>query len=194
MGPGTDPHLYKPTPGDIELLDEADVIVTNGLHLEGKMAETLKKYGEEKPVLVVADGISKRALIKSADFDDSYDPHVWFDPSLWMDGLENITTELGKIDSLSKGYYRNNFESYKTEANELNSWIEKTVQEVIDTNRVLITSHDAFSYFGRKYDIQVKGIQGISTLSEVGLKDIADMVDFIIARQIKSIFVEDIHF
>lgn len=190
MGPGTDPHLYKPTPGDIKLLDEADVIISNGLHLEGKMAEMLAKYGKEKPVFKVSDGIPTDSLIKSADFSDAYDPHVWFDPTLWGMGLNYITQELGKLDTVSADYYDKNFEMYQQELITVSEWVEQELATLKDSNRVLITSHDAFSYFGRRFNIEVRGIQGISTLSEVGLKDIADMVDFVIAREIKSIFIE----
>ncbi len=190
MGPGTDPHLYKPTPGDIELLDKADVILVNGLHLEGKMADILEKYGNEKPVIAVSDGIDKSKIIKSADFADSYDPHIWFDSEIWMEGFQEITNQLCKLDSTSRTYFQTNFRRYQGEVEEMNKWVETTMSGISDQSKVLITSHDAFSYFGRRYGIEVKGIQGISTLSEVGLKDIADMVDFVIARQIKSIFVE----
>lgn len=190
MGPGTDPHLYKPTPGDIELLDEADVIISNGLHLEGKMAEMLDKYGKEKPVIKVSDGIDQVKFIKAADMDDSYDPHIWFDPELWMKGMQYVTNELIKVDSTQKGYYSENFEAYNAEVMEANNEFKNELARLTDSTKVLITSHDAFSYFGRLYGIEVKGIQGISTLSEVGLKDISDMVDFVIARQIKSIFIE----
>lgn len=190
MGPGTDPHLYKPTPGDIELLDKADVIIINGLHLEGKMADLLKKYGLEKPVLAVSDGIPKEKIIKSADFADSYDPHIWFDSEIWMAGFQEITSRLCALDSTSKDYYQANFSRYKKQVEEMNGWVKTEMDKLNDHSKVLITSHDAFSYFGRCYGIEVKGIQGVSTLSEVGLKDVADMVDFVIEHQIKSIFVE----
>ncbi|MBI3136772.1 MAG: zinc ABC transporter substrate-binding protein [Bacteroidetes bacterium] len=190
MGPGTDPHIYKPTPGDIELLDDADVIVCNGLHLEGKMAEMLDKYAKEKPVLKVSDGIAEKDLIKSVDLGDSYDPHIWFDTQIWMQGLKYIATELGKIDSTSAAYYTGNFNRYQKEAEELDEWVFTQLDSLDTNHRVLITSHDAFSYFGRRYNVEVRGIQGISTLSEVGLKEISDMVDFIIQRQIAALFVE----
>lgn len=190
MGPGTDPHLYKPTPGDIELLDEADIIISNGLHLEGKMADMLDKYSAEKPVIKVSDGIDKAQLIKSADFDDSYDPHIWFDTKIWMDGMEFVAKELARVEGDTTDYFMDNFEAYKKHVDELDQSIRISLESISDSARVLITSHDAFSYFGRRYGIEVRGIQGVSTLSEVGLKDISDMVDFVIERQIKSIFVE----
>lgn len=190
MGPGTDPHIYKPTPSDIELLEKADVIICNGLHLEGKMAEMLDNYAKEKPVLKISDGITESDIIKSADFADSFDPHIWFDTKIWMQGLKYIADELGKIDSISASYFSKNFENYQLEINELDTWVSSQLDSIPLEKRILITSHDAFSYFGRRYNIEVRGIQGISTLSEVGLKDISDMVDFIIERKIASIFVE----
>lgn len=188
MGPGTDPHIYKPTPGDIEMMDEADVIIANGLHLEGKMAEMLEKYSKEKPVIWVADGVNKKDIIKSADFSDANDPHIWFDTEMWMDGMRYVTEELGKIDTASKSYFRKNYKAYQEKVAEVDRWIHQQLDSI--AVHTLITSHDAFSYFGRTYQMEVKGIQGISTLSEVGLKEISDMVDYIISNQIKAIFIE----
>jgi manganese/zinc/iron transport system substrate-binding protein len=190
MGPGTDPHLYKPTPFDMELLDEADVIVCNGLHLEGKMSEMLQKYGQRKPVIEVSSGIEKSRLIKAVEGSDAFDPHIWFNPGIWSDGLAHVTKELGEVEPNSAAYFQDNFEGYRKELAALESWVDTQLQTLDDSVKVLITSHDAFSYFGQRFDIEVRGIQGISTLSEVGLKDIADMVDFVIERQIPAIFVE----
>lgn len=190
MGPGTDPHMYKPTPGDVDLLDRADVIIANGLHLEGKMADMLDKYGKEKPVLFVADGIDKSKIIKSADYADSFDPHIWFDPDLWTQGLTHISNEMQKIDTSNAARYEENLINYTREIENLTEWIKTRINNLPAEKRVLITSHDAFSYFGRKFEFEVKGIQGISTISEVGLKEISNMVDFVIERDIASIFVE----
>ncbi|OIQ28697.1 MAG: hypothetical protein BM555_05715 [Crocinitomix sp. MedPE-SWsnd] len=190
MGPGTDPHMYKPTPGDIEILDEADVIVANGLHLEGKMAEMLEKYSKEKPLILVSDGLDKEDIIKSADFEDANDPHIWFDTEKWMKGLTHVTKELGEIEPELDSVFQVNLASYEKEVKKLDSWVKRKLKKLDENSKVLVTSHDAFSYFGKRYDIEVKGIQGISTLSEVGLKEIADMVDFVIERKLKAIFVE----
>ena len=190
MGPGTDPHIYKPTPGDVELLDEADVIIANGYHLEGKMSEMLQKYAKEKPVIFISDGISDDKSIKSADFDDAHDPHLWFDPSIWLTGLSYVADEMGKLDSNSAEYFKANFKSYEKQVNAADLEIKKLMVSVDSSKRILVTSHDAFSYFGRYYDVRVKGIQGVSTLSEVGLREISDMVDFVIANKLKSIFIE----
>lgn len=190
MGPGTDPHLYKPTPFDVELLEDADVIVCNGLHLEGKMSEMLQKYGQTKPVIAVSDGIDENQLIQSVDGADSHDPHIWFDPTIWSTGLENVARELGEIEPKNATYFKTNFERYHAEIQKMEDWVEAQFQFLDDGTKVLITSHDAFSYFGKRFGIEVRGIQGISTLSEVGLKDISEMVDFVIERNIPAIFVE----
>ena len=190
MGPGTDPHIYKPTPGDIELLDEADIIIANGLHLEGKMAEMLEKYKQEKPVLKMSDGLDDEDILSAADIQDAQDPHIWFDTKIWMKGLAYVTDELGKIDSSIDSTIHLNYEAYKAEIKKLDKWVQESLDSLENSSRVLVTSHDAFSYFGRKYKMKVKGIQGVSTLSEVGLKEVAEMVDFIIDRKIKAIFVE----
>lgn len=190
MGPGTDPHIYKPTPGDVELMDEADIIVANGLHLEGKMAEMLEQYSQEKPVIWLADGLDDSDIIKSADFQDAQDPHIWFDTDTWMKGIRYVAVELGKLDTTAADYYLQNCDAYQEEIDELNAWVLEQLGQLNDESKILVTSHDAFSYFGRKYDIEVKGIQGISTLSEVGLKEVSEMVDFIIEHKIRSIFVE----
>jgi manganese/zinc/iron transport system substrate-binding protein len=190
MGPGTDPHMYKPTPSDVELLDEADVIVANGLHLEGKMAEMLEKYAQEKTVIFISDGIKKKDIIKSAYFKDANDPHIWFDTKIWLEGLAYVTEELIKIDSTLDSTLTVNYAEYKGEIEMLDKWIADELDGLDEGQRILVTSHDAFSYFGRRYGIEVQGIQGISTLSEVGLKEISDMVDFVIDNKLKSIFVE----
>ena len=190
MGPGTDPHIYKPTPGDIDMLDGADVIIANGLHLEGKMAEMLEKYGREKPVIFISDGIEDQHLIKSADATDAYDPHIWFDTKIWMKGMKYVVDELGKIDTNARKYYSDNFNLYQLYVDTLNLEIARQIDSLDPAKRILVTSHDAFSYFGRRYGVEVRGIQGISTLSEVGLKDISETVDFVVGRKIKAIFVE----
>jgi manganese/zinc/iron transport system substrate-binding protein len=164
--------------------------VVNGLHLEGKMAEMLEKFSREKSVIVLADGIAERDKIKTTDFGDSYDPHIWFDPMIWRDGLEHVKEELIKLDSSKRKIYHENFKNYEKQILETDAWVKDHLANIHESSKILITSHDAFSYFGRRYGIEVKGIQGVSTLSEVGLRDISNMVDFVIAKQIKSIFVE----
>lgn len=190
MGPGVDPHLYKATQGDLEKLENADVIVYNGLHLEGKMGEILEKIGRQKPVIAIANGIETNQLRSAPGFQTAHDPHIWFDVHLWRQGVQYLGQELQKIDTLHAKKFQQNSESYLLELDSLHTWIGLEIQTIPPTQRVLITAHDAFGYFGRAYKIEVKGLQGISTVAEFGLQDISNLVTFITERKIKAVFVE----
>ena len=189
MGAGVDPHLYKASQGDIAKLASADIIVYNGLHLEGKMAKMLENYGKQKPVFELGSYIAKSNLKRVDKTSELVDPHIWFDPNIWMTGLRGVATELNKIEGLDKTAA--NFEAYETLVS--NTSAELTAD--LDSNlaiekRILITSHDAFEYFGNAYQFRVRGLQGISTAAEYGAKDVKDLIDFVIDNNIKSVFVE----
>lgn len=195
MGPGVDPHLYKPTPRDVDKLAEADIIVYNGLHLEGKMGEILEKISHQKKIIAVANGIPKSKLLITSDASANnghitYDPHIWFDVNLWIHGCAYVGKELAKYDSKNAAYYTKNTETYLQQLRELNSWTRTTIETVPVERRVLVTAHDAFNYFGRAYNIEVMGLQGISTVAEPGLKDISTLVNMLVNRKIKAVFVE----
>ena len=190
MGPGVDPHLYKATHGDLERLTGADIIFYNGLHLEGKMGEVFEKLGRIKPVIAVGDNIPEEMLRKVPGFQGAYDPHIWFDVSLWKHAVSGIADFLQEYDSARRDEYEANSAAYLQQLDSLHVAVKESVLEVPEIQRVLITAHDAFGYFGDAYDIEVRGLQGISTLSEFGLRDVTDLVDFIIARKVKAIFVE----
>ena len=190
MGPGVDPHLYKPTPSDLKKMEEADIIVLNGLHLEGKMAEVLGKL-KTKQILHMSEFVlDKNRFINNTEFENAQDPHFWFDTDLWKESLGFITDLFRQLDKKNADYYYSNWKKYEAEIIETEDYVAKQMSQIPDTSKVLITSHDAFSYLGRKFDIEVRGLQGISTVVEFGLKDVADIVDFIVERDIKSIFVE----
>ena len=190
MGPGVDPHLYKASQGDLKALSSADIIVYNGLHLEGKMIEILEKLHKSKIVIAASDGISSKELIQSSYFQDNYDPHIWFDVELWDKAIYYITKELIVSGLIDSSYLHNNYIKYKSQLDSLDSATLVQITSINEKQRVLITAHDAFSYFGRAYNIEVKGLQGISTLSEYGLKDISEMVNYINKNKIKAVFVE----
>lgn len=190
MGPGVDPHLYKATQGDLRRLTEADAIFYNGLHLEGKMGDVLGKLGRLKPVVAVADQLPASDLINSTDYASAYDPHVWFDVSLWSQVVGIIGKELGEIDPDHAVVYQRNAQSYQEQLADLHDWVTSAIQTIPERQRVLITAHDAFEYFGQAYGIEVRGLQGISTVSEFGLRDVTDLADFISSRGIKAVFVE----
>jgi manganese/zinc/iron transport system substrate-binding protein len=190
MGPGVDPHLYKATQGDLKKLTEADVVFYNGLHLEGKMGEVLEKLSRTKPVLAVAASLPDSILLEVEGFEGITDPHIWFDVKLWREAVKTIHTYMVEIDSVNKPFYDSAAYAYTMQLDSLHKAISVQLLTIPEEQRVLITAHDAFGYFGRAYNIQVRGLQGISTVAEFGLRDVTELVDFIIERKIKAIFVE----
>ncbi len=190
MGPGVDPHLYKASESDVRRLSEAELVLYNGLHLEGKMGDILKKMGTSRPVISVSDDIPEELLRQPPEFKGLHDPHVWFDVSLWMKTLGPIARELAKLDPEHAAEYQGNAAALEKELGELDAWIETQIETIPKERRVLVTAHDAFGYFGRRYGMEVFGIQGISTLSEAGLKDMDRIVDLVVSREVPAVFIE----
>ncbi len=191
MGPGVDPHLYKASAGDVALLSGADLIFYNGLHLEGKMSEIfeqMKKRGID--TVAVTDNIDRSLLETPPQFEGNYDPHVWFDVTMWMKAVETVRDTLISADPANAIEYRANTEAYLTELSALNEYVQSKANLLPEDKRVLITAHDAFSYFGRRYGFEVRGLQGISTVSEAGTQDVQNLAAFIVERRIPAIFVE----
>lgn len=191
MGPGVDPHAYKATPKNIQHLSQADIIFYNGLHLEGKMADVLKNFSKRKAVYAASDGIDPNQYLGDPQFEDGLDPHIWFNVSLWKQAVKYMSKQLQTADNSSAAYYKANTKRYLKQLDELHKSIQKAIQEIPKTQRMLITAHDAFTYFGKAYDIEVRGLQGISTVGECGLRDITNLVELIIQRKIKAIFPEN---
>ncbi|HYF69460.1 MAG TPA: zinc ABC transporter substrate-binding protein [Ohtaekwangia sp.] len=190
MGPGVDPHLYKATHGDLEKITSADIIFYNGLHLEGKMGEVFRKVSRTRPVIAVTSRIDEKLLRDIPGFEGTHDPHVWFDVQLWQQAVKTVSETLIQHDSINTEFYRENTTRYLNQLDSLHEAVKAAIQAIPQQQRVLITAHDAFGYFGDAYQIEVRGLQGISTVSEFGLKDVTELVNFIIARKIKAIFVE----
>lgn len=190
MGPGVDPHLYKATQGDLRRLTDADLVFYNGLHLEGKMGEVLEKVGRLKPVIAVAEGVPRDRLLNTTAYAGAHDPHLWFDVSLWAQVVDHIGAVMQEQDPEQAEYYAANARRYREELLALHEEVQAAIASIPEEQRVMITAHDAFEYFGRAYGIEVRGLQGISTLSEYGLRDVSELVDFIVGRGIKAVFVE----
>ena len=193
MGPGVDPHLYKATQSDLGKLNQASIIFYNGLYLEGKMEEVLVKLGQTKKTVAVGNYIDKTSLITTSSHGDGnlgYDPHIWFDVSLWADAAEAITSSMKELDPDNSAFYQENFNSYSGQLKELHHWMKNEIASIPAGQRVLITSHDAFSYFGKAYEIEVHGLQGISTASDYGLQDVTRLVNLIVERKVKAVFIE----
>ncbi|PKM68266.1 MAG: manganese transporter [Firmicutes bacterium HGW-Firmicutes-2] len=190
MGPGIDPHLYKASAGDVSVIQEADLVVYNGLDLESKLGEifaSLEK--EEKVVVMIAEGLPDADLIMDEET-GGYDPHIWFDVNLWKMASSNLLEGLIKVDPMNKEVYIKNHEAYVKELEVLNSYVGEEVALIPESARVIITAHDAFQYFGKAYGMEVLGLQGISTESEAGTGDVKSLADYIVEGQIKAIFVE----
>ncbi len=188
MGPGVDPHLYKASSGDISKLEKADLIFYNGLHLEGKMTDILQQIGKKKPVIAVAEQIDKNKLIETGHH--QYDPHIWFDIQLWKEAVQQVEQGLINVDPQHQDEYQKQAQQYLNQLQELDDYAKKQIELIPKDRRILITAHDAFGYFGRAYGIEVVGLQGLSTASEYGLKDVQRLVDFIVQKKIKAVFIE----
>ena len=190
MGPGVDPHLYKPTMGDSKAIRAADVVFYNGLHLEAKMGDLFKDMSARKTVKAVTDTVPKDKLLPSPDYEGQFDPHLWFDVTLWMHAAETIRDTLIEKDPKNAETYRSNAEAYLAEMEKLNRYATVQLNRIPKQQRVLITAHDAFGYFGKSYGFTVKGLQGISTVAEAGIKDVQEIVNYIVDNKIRAVFIE----
>lgn len=193
IGEGIDPHLYKPTRGDVVKLSQADVVFYNGLLLEGKMTDVLEGVASTgKPVKAVTEAILEETdyLLEKDDGSEYTDPHVWMDVSGWLRALPVVAETLAVYDPENAEAYRTKAAVYTEQLEALDAYAKEVMSTIPESQGVLVTAHDAFQYLGRAYGIEVRGIQGISTESEAGVRDLEDLVDFIVERQIPAVFVE----
>jgi manganese/zinc/iron transport system substrate-binding protein len=190
MGPGVDPHLYRAGADDVRALREADVIFYGGLNLEGRMAELFAEMGESRPTRAVTDDIPRESLLAPQTAAEEYDPHVWFDVTLWMQAARTVADTLSELDPGSAGLYRANLDAYLTELRALDAEIAERLATIPPERRLLVTSHDAFEYFGRRYGMEVAGIQGISTAAEATTADIERIAGLVAERRLPAVFVE----
>lgn len=190
MGPGVDPHLYKAREGDVRRLAQADLVFYHGLHLEAKMAEILDRMKRSVPTYAVGTAVDPSQLLYPEGSAGYPDPHIWFDVRLWMRVVSFIADTLAKHDSVNAAFYRSRAKAYLQELTGLDRYIREQVGRIPPEQRVLVTAHDAFSYFGRAYGFEIRGLQGISTVGEVSVADVQELADFIVRRRIRAIFVE----
>ena len=190
MGPGIDPHLYKASEGDVARLAGADLIFYNGLHLEGRMSGVLERMQDRVKTVAVTHNIDRAILMAPPEFEGAYDPHVWFDVTLWMKAVERVRDTLIEVDNDRAELYRVNTEDYLAKLEELHDYVMQQADRVSPDQRVLVTAHDAFNYFGRAYGFEVYGLQGISTAAEAGTADVQALVQFIVERRVPAMFVE----
>lgn len=190
MGPGVDPHSYRVTRSDIVAMVRADLTLWHGLYLEAQLEEFFHDLDRKRAVVPVADSIPHDLLLRHADYADKFDPHVWMAPTLWSRVADAVTDALISVRPDSATTFRANAAAFKQRLIQLESYAKTVLGSVPEQARVLMTAHDAFSYFGRAYGFEVMGIQGISTQSEAGLRRIAEMVDMMADRDIRAVFVE----
>lgn len=191
MGEGVDPHLYKPTRGDIAALTSADVVFYNGLLLEGKMTDALIRVASAgKKVHAVTELIDESFLLEPKEFQGHFDPHVWMDPLAWSHAVRAVEQKLSEHDPSNRLAYSQSASLYADRLAALDEYAKRVLTSIPEKQRVLITAHDAFNYFGRRYGLEVVGIQGISTESEAGVQDIQRLVDLIVDRKVAAVFVE----
>lgn len=191
MGPGVDPHLYKASEGDVRRLQNANIIFYNGLHLEAQLGEVLEKMNDFGiTTIAVADKIDQSILLAHPTYPDAYDPHIWFDVTLWMKAVERVRDSLIEADPAHRSGYEANAQAYLRSLDELHQYVLSRAEELPAEKRILITAHDAFQYFGRAYGFEVRGLQGISTEAQAGTADVQALANFIVEKQIPAIFVE----
>lgn len=190
MGPGVDPHLYKATQGDMTTLENAEVIFYNGLHLEGQLQDIFDQMGKDKTVFAAAEVLKGEQLLVDEEDDSLNDPHVWFDIMLWKEVVDGIGDTLVEEYPEHKKDFEKNEKEYLAQLDELATYAKERVAEIPQEQRILVTAHDAFNYFGESLGFDVSGLQGLSTESEYGVKDVEDMVMYLVENNIKAIFVE----
>ncbi|MDZ4657946.1 MAG: zinc ABC transporter substrate-binding protein [Bythopirellula sp.] len=193
MGPGVDPHLYRPIASDVAKLNEADAIFYNGLHLEGRMADLFVQMARRKATFAVTEGITTREdkrLREPPEFAGMYDPHAWHDVALWSDCVGDVAEMLAKFDPTHASNYRENSAAYRAELAKLDEFCKTEIAKIPENQRVLVTAHDAFGYFGKAYGLEVFGLKGISTEDEIDLAHQEEIQKMIVARKIPAVFVE----
>ncbi|MDN6281148.1 MAG: zinc ABC transporter substrate-binding protein [Psychroflexus sp.] len=190
MGSGVDPHLYKASEGDVSKLTSADVVFYSGLHLEGKLVDVFKKMGRSSNTIALAEVLDKKDLIGSDQFASSFDPHIWFDIDYWKQITVYLTEQLSEEDPESAEFYEKNKEAYLKKLNTLEDEVHDIIAELPEEKRILVTAHDAFSYFGKAYGFEVVGLQGLSTATEAGVQDVQKLAKLIIDKEVKAIFIE----
>jgi manganese/zinc/iron transport system substrate-binding protein len=190
MGEGVDPHLYAASRDDVAKMTRADLIFYSGLMLEGKMTDALVKMAQKKPVVAVTEALDEKFLLSPPEMQGHHDPHVWMDPMAWSKSVDVVADALVKFDPPGEATYRANATAYKSQLDKLAAYGKSALGSVPEQKRLLVTSHDAFNYFGRAFGLEVQGVQGISTESEAGLQRINALVDMIVDRKVDAVFVE----
>ncbi|MFK7744340.1 MAG: metal ABC transporter solute-binding protein, Zn/Mn family [Roseobacter sp.] len=190
MGAGVDPHAYRQTRTDIVAMTRADLVLWHGLYLEAQMEDFFADLGRKRDVVAVADGLPAETLLGHEDYEGRFDPHVWMDATLWAKVIDAVEQAMSTARPDLAETFAANAAAYKVELTALDAYTRASLEKLTPEQRVLVTAHDAFGYFGAAYDFEVLGVQGISTESEAGLNRISELVDTLVERDIRAVFVE----
>ena len=190
MGQGVDPHLYKASAGDVDTLRQADAIFYGGLDLEGRMADLFVELAPDRVTVPVSGAAPEDMLLEPAEFEGKYDPHIWFDPTLWAFGMQKIEATLAELDPEHAAEYAQRRAALQTRVEQVDADCTAKFDAIGETSRVLVTSHDAFNYFGRRYGFDVEAIQGVSTAGEASTADVGRVATLLAQRNVKAVFVE----
>ncbi len=190
MPAGVDPHLYKASVRDLDLLTNANLVIYHGLYLEGKMTEIFEKLALSQTLIDISKGLPKEDLIRSGPEAHSVDPHIWLDVDLWSKAIAYTSEEIINWKPEWKSIIDSNSATYLSELQMLDDEVRLKVNELRSAGQVLVTAHDAFAYFGKAYRLEVKSLQGLSTLSEPGLRDLTELIQIVQENKVKAIFAE----
>lgn len=191
MGPGADPHLFRPTRNDVRRMMQADVIVYSGLQLEHRLQETIERMGQSGiQVIAVTSRLDPARLRPLGTGTGQFDPHVWMDVSLWAECVRGVAAKFAAIDPPHADAYNSRAAAYHAELQQLDAYVQQVIASIPEASRLLVTAHDAFGYFSDRYHIEVQAVQGVSTESEAGVQDINSLVDLLVARKVPALFVE----
>lgn len=193
MGPGVDPHLFREKPSHVVDLKQADIVFYNGLHLEGRLVETLELFGKKKPVFALTEQLVQskdKRLRNPPEFEGYFDPHVWHDASLWADCVDYAAEKLAEFDPPRADDYRSRAAAYREELESLHAEITNQIGSIAPSQRVLVTAHDAFGYFSEAYDIETFGLKGISTEDQADFQHMDEVRSMLVERKIPAVFVE----
>jgi ABC-type Zn uptake system ZnuABC Zn-binding protein ZnuA len=187
MKPGNDPHIYRPVPGDLKMIAESDIVFINGLTIEGWITDLIGNAPGKRPVVTVTDGVE---AFRSEQFHGEPDPHCWFDVKNAIIYVNNIEKGLAAMDPSGADYYRQRADAYREELSALDDWVRAELLKVPAEKRKLVTSHDAFHYFGKAYGFEVLAVQGVSTESQPNSADVINLIKEIRDTKVAAVFVE----
>jgi len=184
---GGDPHIYEATPRDARLVQSGDIFFINGLTFEGWIEELINNSGSKAPSYIITEGVN---AIGSSKYENSFDPHAWMDVSNVFIYAKNIKDAMVKHFPKNASVYEKNYADYLGKLKDLHKYVQTEINTIPKQQRILVTSHDAFAYYGKQYGIEVEAIVGISTEAEARSSDVLRVANVIKERNVPAIFIE----